>query len=141
MVLQVLSAIYDEINNETRVILEDRTEKNTNTIQEMVVGNVENKPPQELIELAMNVHYARYYADKAVDEFLLKLQEKEEQLSDLISKTGVVHARLEELGKLNELSVAAVGEISLLFLNSGLLQVNNRGETVLNPAIVKIIQK
>lgn len=141
MAIKLLQSVYDEVSNKTKFYLEDVTDDINNIFQEVVTGNVTDKTDEEQLKIALDVHYARYYADKATNEFLDALQEKSKQLDVLMDSAGTVLTQLEAQKKLGETSNSSLSELMMLFFNSTILVIDDEGNTAINPVIIKHLKE
>lgn len=141
MALRFIASRYDEVSNKTKIYAEDITEDTQNNFQVLATGNVTEKTEDEQLEIVKNLNFARYYADKATDEFVSLIEEKTKVFDSLVSKTGEVLQQLEEQRKLSETSNSSVSQLILLLLNSGFLLIDEQDKIELNPVISKLLEE
>lgn len=137
MAVKLVQSFYDEVTNKTKFYLEDSTDDIHNIFQEVTTGDVTNKTNEEQLQIALDVHYARYYADKATNEFLEVLSEKSKKLDVLMDSAGTVLTQVEAQRKLGETSNSSLSELMTLFFNSTILVIDDEGNTAINPIIIK----
>ncbi|MBF0780520.1 MULTISPECIES: hypothetical protein [unclassified Granulicatella] len=132
MAIQFITSRYDEMSNKTKIYLEDVTPDTQTSIQELALGDVTSKSEQEQLELALELHYARYYSNKATNELVDTIAEKSKILNDLIGKAG-------ELTKQHETAMGSMSELMTVLFNSECLIITDTGKVALNNAILRLI--
>lgn len=130
MALEVRRRYYD--NGITMVLVKESDQTYDVSFEAQLEGNHLLKSNAELLSLAQDWFNNKYNQEFIVSKNTNRLQHVEEEL---IAKTE----QLTKLIKENEIATTTIGEMSLLFLNEGLLILDDDGNMILNPAIKKIL--
>lgn len=130
MALEIRRRYYD--NGMTMVLVKDSDQTYDVSFEAQLEGNHLFKNNAELLTLARDWFNNKYNQEFIVSKNTNRLQNVEEEL---IAKTE----QLTKLIKENEIATTTIGEMSLLFLNEGLLILDDDGNMILNPAIKKIL--